>query len=131
MASSKRPYNAWVAQKYRNLSPTPTTLNRRVQVWRNGDTKNEVGQKSRATSTLLRTVWAQIVPKTGSMTYQQTETILTDVTHVVTMRYFASKDIDVGDYLVYDGRRFDIRYKMNVYEANWMIAFDCLEVQDT
>jgi SPP1 family predicted phage head-tail adaptor len=130
MANGLRPYNAWVAQKFRNLSPTPSTLNRRVELWKKVAVENEIGQTA-YTDTLVRTVWAQILSQAGSMVWQQTETVLTDVTDQINMRYKSAIDIAVGDYLRYEGKRYDIRYILNPYESNWMISLFCLEVQDT
>jgi head-tail adaptor len=68
---------------------------------------------------------------TGSMAWQQTETILADTTHRVTARYAAMKDMAVGDYLMYEGRRFDIQFILNPFESNWMLEFYCQEMKDT
>jgi SPP1 family predicted phage head-tail adaptor len=128
--ASLRPYNAWVAQKYRNFSPTPSTLNKRVDIWKRQEIQNELGQTA-YTDFYVRTVWAQIIDQTGSMVFQQTETILTDVSHQVTMRYKSATDIAPGDFLKYEGKRYDIKYVTNPYESNWMIVLYCQEVEDT
>lgn len=113
----------------RNIPPNPATLNRRIQVWKKTKTTNAIGQTA-YTDTLIRTVWAQLVPQSGSMTYQQTETVLSDVTHKVIIRYKSASDIAVGDHLMYGTRRFEIRFPLNPEESNWMIELYCQEVQD-
>lgn len=53
--------------------------------------------------------WASIESRTGSLLKGRTaDTILTNTTHVITMRY--QPDIDHACWIVFRGRRFDIDY---------------------
>ncbi len=114
----------------KELYPTTAMLNRRVEVWGKAEIKNEIGQTA-FTDSLIKTVWAQFVSLSGSMTWQQTENTLSDSTHKIVMRFKSAYDIPNGYWFRYAGRRFDIQYFSNINEANWMIEFFCMEVQDT
>ncbi|GEO27029.1 hypothetical protein AAC03nite_28140 [Alicyclobacillus acidoterrestris] len=109
--------------------PKIGNMNRRVDVYKKTRTTNEIGQVAYA-DTLVKTVWAQISPQSGSMQYQQTETVLSNLTHVITTRYESGVDIAVGDHFAYKGRRFEIEYIIDPDTEHRVLQFQCQEVED-
>lgn len=61
----------------------------------------------------IKSIWASIVPQTGSLQRQQAETILTNVTHKIFVRYSAAKDLTHDMQIHYHGHKFKIRYILN------------------
>lgn len=79
---------------------------------------------------MIKSVWASLVPQTGTLQKQQAETILTNVTHKVIIRYSAGLDITKDMQLQYKGRRYDIRYILNPFERNETLEIFCQELMD-
>lgn len=102
-------------------------LRNRVDVWANVKYENELGETSFKFMKIMD-LWASIVPQTGKLQNQQAETILTDVTHKVIVRYSAGKDITKNMQIVFKGRRFDVKYPLNPYERNETIELFCQEL---
>jgi len=90
-------------------------LNKRIDLWSKTAVTNELGEKD-YTYSKLRTIWAAIVPQTGKLQKQQADTILSNVTHKIIVRY--ASDIKQDMYIMFDGQRFDISYILNPYFSN-------------
>lgn len=100
------------------------TLNRRVSLYGKTKTKNELDQTSYVDE-LICQVWAQITPQTGNMQRQQVETMLTNVTHKLIVRYrrliedaYQQIENKSDMHIMYRGHRFNIRYILNPYFRN-------------
>lgn len=67
--------------------------------------------------------WASIESRTGSLLKGRTaETILTNTTHVITMRYHPA--IDHACWIEYQGHRFDIDYVGDPdFQKTWMQVY--------
>ena len=67
--------------------------------------------------------WASIESRTGSLLKGRTaETILTNTTHVITMRYHPA--IDHACWIEYQGHRFDIDYVSDPdFQKTWMQVY--------
>lgn len=78
----------------------------------------------------IKTVWASIIPQTGTLQKQQADTILTNVTHKIIVRYSAGKDITKDMQILFKGRRFEIKYPLNPYEKNETLEIFCQELID-
>lgn len=102
-------------------------LRNRVEVWANVKYENELGETSYKFKK-INSLWASIVPQTGSLQKQQAETILTNVTHKIIVRYSAGKDITKDMQIHFNSRTFDIRYILNPYERNETLEIFCQEV---
>ncbi|MBB6218187.1 SPP1 family predicted phage head-tail adaptor [Anaerosolibacter carboniphilus] len=105
----------------------PGELNKRIEVWGKEVFKNELKETDYRPKK-LKTIWCKIVPQTGSLQKQQTETKLSNTTHKVIVRYNAGKDIEQDMYLMFKGRRFDIKFILNPYEANEKLEIFCEEL---
>ncbi|MCB4946037.1 phage head closure protein, partial [Streptococcus mutans] len=82
-------------------------LRHRVAVVENVEYINELGETANRFEEIY-TLWASVVPQTGKLQRQQAETMLTNVTHKVVVRYTAGKDITKDMQLVYKDHRFAI-----------------------
>lgn len=100
-------------------------LRNRVEVWHNVKVENKLKKKSTEPAKKLA-LWAQIVPKTGSLlTGRQADTMLSQTTHVIKCRYADGKDIEPDDWIVYKGQRYDIDYILNPYMRNETLEIFC------
>lgn len=109
-------------------------LRNRIDIHGNVKVENELGETSYKFMK-LKSVWAAIIPQTGSLQKQQADTILTNVTHKIEVRYSAVKSLVVKDItelknmqIFFEGRRFEIRYPLNPYERKEMVEIFCQEV---
>lgn len=101
-----------------------SSLNRRIEFWRNNKVLNGLGEND-ISPVLLKTVWASIVPQTGNMTRAQAETILTTVTTKFITRFMATSGITTADYVRYAGKRYDIKFILDPYEKHETLEFFC------
>lgn len=100
-------------------------LNRRAEIWKNGvsSTKDALGQYPQEDQKVT-SVWAGVVPQTGSMLSGRTaETQLTRTTHKVMIRY--RKDVTPDMWLVIDGQRYDILYILDPYLRHERLEIFC------
>ena len=83
----------------------------------------------------VNTIWASLIPQTGSLQRQESETILTNVTHKIVVRYPAGKDItkdmqifqkDENDVV----HRYEIKYILNPFFKNETLEIFCQELID-
>lgn len=95
----------------------PGQLNKRIEVWGKVKGTNELKQTV-YTDGLIKTVWASIVPQTGRLLNAPADTILSNVTHKIIIRYSAMPSINNTMWLKYKGKRFDIDFILNPYEKN-------------
>lgn len=103
-------------------------LDKRIEVWGKVEVLDEYLQTTYE-DVKLKTIWAQIVPQTAKLQSQQAETILTDTTHKIIVRYAAGKDIKQDQWIILNGRRFDINFILNPYEANVSLEIFVSELQ--
>lgn len=66
----------------------------------------------------IKSIWAQVIPQTASLQKQQADTILTNVTHKIIVRYTAGKDITHDMEIKYKHHLFKIKYILNPYFMN-------------
>ena len=103
-------------------------LDNKIEIWSN-DVKfeNEVGESDYRQG-LIKSIWSEIVPQTGSLQKQQANTILSNVTHKIKVRYASGKDITQDMWFIYKGHRFDINYILNPYFSNEFLEIFCEEI---
>lgn len=102
-----------------------------------GDKRIEIHGNIRTTNAMnedtyhfdkLKTIWAQVIPQTGALQRQQADTILTNVTHKIIVRYSAGKDITKEMQIHFRGHVFEIKYILNPYFANETLEIFVQEV---
>ena len=101
----------------------------RIDIYGNVKVKNELGETSYKFQKIT-SMWAAIIPQTGSLQKQQADTILTNVTHKIVVRYNVGKDISKNMRIYYRNHRFDIKYILNPYYANEDLEIFCQELID-
>lgn len=104
-------------------------LRNRIEVWANVKYVNEIGETSHRFEK-VGSLWASLVPQTGKLQNQQAETILTNVTHKIIVRYTAGKEITKDMQIYYKDRRYAIRYILNPFERNETLEIFCEELID-
>ena len=92
----------------------PGKLNKRIEHWGKVPFVNELGETDYTTAK-IKTIWASIVPKTGSLEKTQAETILTNTTHKIIVRYLSGKDIKESDSIKFRGRKYNIKFILNPF----------------
>ena len=92
-------------------------LRNKIDIWGNVPFINELGETDYTTAK-IKTIWASIVPQTGSLQKTQAETILTNTTHKIIVRYLSGKDIKESDFIMFREKRFDIKFILNPYFKN-------------
>lgn len=102
----------------------PGELRHKIQIYGKIKSINAVNQKTYIPS-LLDTVWSNIMPQTGKMQNQQVNTILTNVTHKIIIRYnqtiesaYQDEESKKSMYAIFRGQRFNILYILNPYFRN-------------
>ena len=103
----------------------PGSLRHRIQIKQNVKVSGDLGDHFEWQP--LKKVWAQIVPQTGKLQDQQADTILTDVTHKIIVRYSGAKEVTKDMLIKFKGRDFDIKYVLNPYERNETLEIFCSE----
>lgn len=81
----------------------------------------------------VKSLWASLIPQTGSLQKQAADTILTNVTHKVIVRYSAGKDITKDMQIYFTDKekgvhRFEIKYILNPYFLNETLEIFCQEL---
>lgn len=108
-------------------------LNKRIEVWGNIEFENELGESDFKPGKIKdKPIWASIIPQTGSLQKQQANTILSNITHKIKIRYGAGKDITQDMWFIFkEGNkkhRFDIKYILNPYFLNEFLEIFCEEI---
>lgn len=93
------------------------TFRHRIDIYGNIKYENELGETSYKFGK-IKTIWAAIIPQTGKLQIQQADTILTNVTHKIIVRYYSGKDITKDMQIRYKNHKFDIKYILNPYFKN-------------
>lgn len=101
----------------------------RIDIYGNTKVINELGETAYKFGK-IDTIWAAIVPQTGSLQKQQADTILTNVTHKIIVRYSAGKDITKNMQIHFRNSKFEIKYILNPYFANETLEIFCQELID-
>lgn len=109
------------------MKKVSTTFNRRVEVWRNVKVTNELLEAD-SKPILLKTIWVKIVPQTGKVQTAQIETRFSTVTSKVIARFKAASDVLESDFIMYNGKRFDIKFILNPYESNETLELFCEQI---
>lgn len=104
-------------------------LKHKIDIHANVKIMNELNETSYK-FTKIKTIFAEIVPQTGSLQNQQADTILTNVTHKIIVRYNAGKDITQAMQIHFRGHRFEIKFILNPYFKNETLEIFCQELID-
>ena len=102
-------------------------LNKRIEIYGNVTHENEVGEES-SRFEKIKSIWASVVPQTASLQRQQADTILTNVTHKIIVRYSAGKEITKEMEIHFKGHIFEIKYILNPYFTNETLEIFVQEV---
>lgn len=92
-------------------------FNKRIEIHGKIEYENAAGETSTKYG-LIKSIWAQVIPQTGSLQRQQADTILTNVTHKIIVRYNAGKNIKHDMEIKYRQHHFKIKYILNPYFSN-------------
>ena len=109
-----------------NRPITTNKLNKRVEVWGMVEVVNDLYETTHRPQK-IKTTWAAIIPQTGSIGTRE-GTQFSKMTHKILVRYATGKNILNTHFLMYAGRRYDVLYTLNPYEANKEIEIFVSEV---
>lgn len=99
----------------------------RITVHSNQESTNEL-EETTYKFMPLKELWAAIIPQTGSLQKQVADTILTNVTHKIIVRYSAGKDITKEMKIHFREHEFEIKYILNPYFKNETLEIFVQEV---
>ena len=107
-------------------------LRNRIDIYANVKTTNEL-EETTYKFMKINTIWSSLIPQTGTLQKQQAETVLTNVTHKVIVRYSAGKDITKDMQIFFKDKnnvvhRYEIKYILNPYFANEKLEIFCQEL---
>lgn len=105
----------------------PGDLRHRIEILTNQKAKNEL-EETTYKFLPMKKMWAAIIPQTGSLQKQVADTILTNVTHKVIVRYSTGKDITKDMRIRYKDHEFEIKYVLNPYFKNETLEIFVQEV---
>lgn len=105
----------------------PGKLRHKMDVYGYVKGENEVGETTHDFKKIA-SIRAEIIPQTGVMQKQQADTILTNVTHKVKVRYSAGKDITKDMRLYFRNQKFEIKYILNPYFRDEWLEIFCEEL---
>ncbi|WIF95126.1 phage head closure protein [Caminicella sporogenes] len=105
----------------------PGKLRHRIDIYSKVEYTNELNEKDYSYEK-LKTIWAAIIPQTASLQRGQVETILSNTTHKIIVRYTAGRDITQDMYIMFRNKRFDIKYILNSHFKNEFLEIFCEEV---
>ncbi|MGG2053099.1 phage head closure protein [Lysinibacillus pakistanensis] len=105
----------------------PGDLRHRIEILTNQKEKNDL-EETIYKFLPVKKLWAAIIPQTGSLQKQVADTILTNVTHKIIVRYNAGKDITKDMRIGYKGHEFEIKYILNPYFKNETLEIFVQEV---
>lgn len=105
----------------------PAKLNKRIEIHGNHKYKNDLNEDAEKFG-YLKTIWAEIIPQTGALQRQQAETILTNVTHKIIVRYASGKALTKEMKIYFRGQEFEIKYILNPYFKNETLEIFVQEV---
>lgn len=98
-------------------------LNKRIDVYGKASTTNALGEMDFNYS-FVKSIWAEIVPTTGTKQTYQGNTDRADVSHRFTIRAGAI-NLTNDMYFIFKGQRYDINYFMPNYKFNDSIEVFC------
>lgn len=102
--------------------------NVKIDIFGKVETTNELNEKEHEFSK-INSMWAKVIPQTGKLQKQAADTLLSNVSHKILVRYAAGKDITKDMYIMCKGQRFDIKYPpLNPYYSNEWLEIFCEQV---
>lgn len=105
----------------------PGNLRHRIEILTNQKAKNEL-EETIYKFLPVKKVWAAIIPQTGSLQKQVADTVLTNVTHKIIVRYNAGKDITKDMRIRFKDHEFEIKFVLNPYFKNETLEIFVQEV---
>lgn len=101
--------------------------NRKAELWGKTETENELGELDYIDGK-IKDLFVRIVPQTGNMANAPADTVLAKVTTRFVCRYGSGKDIDETMWLIFNGRRHNIKWIVDPYAKQEEIELYCEEV---
>jgi len=99
-------------------------LRNRIDVFSKTKRKTEFGELTYDYKK-ISSVWAEIIPKTGRENTLDGNSIQVSVTHKITVRNGAIKELRNDMYFEFRGQRYEVLYFMPHYKRNDLIEFYC------
>lgn len=89
----------------------------KIEIWKSEKELNELNESTHK-AIKISSPWAEIVPQTGKLQKGQANTILTNVTHKIIIRYAACNEVNPDMWIMHKGKRYDVKYAINPYFSN-------------
>lgn len=102
-------------------------LRGKIAVWGKEEYINELKETDFRDKELM-SIWAEIIPQTASLQRGAAETILSNTTHKIIVRYGSGKGIRQDMWITFRDHRFEIKFILNPYFRNEKLEIFCEEV---
>ncbi|MEC0107266.1 phage head closure protein [Paenibacillus taichungensis] len=99
----------------------------KISVWGKEEYKNDLKENDYRDA-LKMEIWAEIIPQTASLQRAAADTILSNTTHKIIVRYKSGKGIKQDMWIIFREHRFEIKYILNPYFRNQSLEIFCEEV---
>jgi SPP1 family predicted phage head-tail adaptor len=103
-------------------------LNRRIELQSPSSGQDSFGQPLDTWTTILNT-WASIRAATSKEVYASSA-FVSQVSHIITVRYQYALNIRSADRVIYDGRIFEIQAVSDADESKVKLNLLCLELNE-
>ena len=102
-------------------------LNKKINIYCLKPCTNELEEDDVKPEIFKNNIWASIIPQTGSLQKQQADTILSNVTHKIKVRYETAKDVTDDMFIKYGEQKFEIKYILDPYMKHEFLEIFCEE----
>lgn len=99
-------------------------LNNRVALYGKIEAINELGEKDYQYQK-IKTIWAEVLPQSGSEKVGQGNTIFAEISHKFTVRTKAIDSLSNDMYFIFEGQKYDIKYFQPNYKWHDRIEIFC------
>lgn len=100
------------------------SLRNRIDVYGKIEIKNELGELDYIYDK-IKTIWANIIPTTGSLQNIEGKVIQTEMKYKITIRSDSIKELKNDMYFMYKNQRYDIDYSIPNFKNNDSIEIYC------
>lgn len=97
---------------------------KKVEVWGKLEKTNELLEKDFSPG-LIKKVYLELIPMTGTQTSQAGNTKVSGTTHKLKGRYMSCRSIKEDMWFIRNGVQYDIKFILNPFDANKELEFFC------
>ena len=113
-----------ISEKRNNMASLCSRLNNRIALYTKVQVINELGEKDYQYQQ-IKTIYAEILPQSGNEKTGQGNTLFSEISHKIIIRANAVKQLSNDMYIVFDSKRYDVKYFQPNYKYHNYIELYC------